>query len=85
MVTDRQVDAVRDIFIFIELENTKGVEMTKIATHNKLKFKYDKICRTCGQMDKASDFGSEDCRFESCHVREDFAQKFMLHNYKFSI
>ena len=23
MVTDRQVDAVRDIFIFIELENTK--------------------------------------------------------------
>ena len=21
-------------------------------------------------MDKASDFGSEDCRFESCHTRE---------------
>ena len=24
----------------------------------------------CGLMDKASDFGSEDCRFESCHGRE---------------
>ena len=23
----------------------------------------------CGLMDKASDFGSEDCRFESCHSR----------------
>ena len=23
--------------------------------------------RSCGLMDKASDFGSEDCRFESCH------------------
>ncbi|GBP23841.1 hypothetical protein EVAR_86218_1 [Eumeta japonica] len=23
--------------------------------------------RPCGLMDKASDFGSEDCRFESCH------------------
>ncbi|KAJ0182133.1 hypothetical protein K1T71_002855 [Dendrolimus kikuchii] len=23
----------------------------------------------CGLMDKASDFGSEDCRFESCHGR----------------
>ena len=32
-----------------------------------------KIClwpvRPCGLMDKASDFGSEDCRFESCHGR----------------
>ena len=26
-------------------------------------------CRACGLMDKASDFGSEDCRFESCHGR----------------
>ena len=26
--------------------------------------------RACGLMDKASDFGSEDCRFESCHTRE---------------
>ena len=25
--------------------------------------------RPCGLMDKASDFGSEDCRFESCHGR----------------
>ena len=25
--------------------------------------------RACGLMDKASDFGSEDCRFESCHAR----------------
>ena len=27
------------------------------------------IARPCGLMDKASDFGSEDCRFESCHGR----------------
>ena len=27
------------------------------------------ISRSCGLMDKASDFGSEDCRFESCHDR----------------
>ena len=26
--------------------------------------------RVCGLMDKASDFGSEDCRFESCHDRK---------------
>ena len=26
----------------------------------------------CGLMDKASDFGSEDCRFEFCQVREKF-------------
>lgn len=26
----------------------------------------------CGLTDKASDFGSEDCRFESCHGRELF-------------
>ena len=25
--------------------------------------------RSCGLMDKASDFESEDCRFESCHDR----------------
>ena len=25
---------------------------------------------SCGLMDKASDFGSEGCRFESCHDRE---------------
>ena len=25
--------------------------------------------RSCGLMDKASDFGSEGCRFESCHDR----------------
>ena len=28
--------------------------------------------RPCGLMDKASDFGSEDCRFESCHGRLTF-------------
>ena len=33
-------------------------------------------CRTCGLMDKASDFGSEDCRFESCHVRQHFFYEF---------
>ena len=27
------------------------------------------ICRECGLMDKAPDFGSGDCRFESCHSR----------------
>ena len=27
---------------------------------------------SCGLMDKASDFGSEDCRFESCHDRKSF-------------
>ena len=25
--------------------------------------------RVCGLMDKAPDFGSGDCRFESCHAR----------------
>ena len=25
--------------------------------------------RPCGLMDKAPDFGSGDCRFESCHAR----------------
>ena len=27
-------------------------------------------CGTCGLMDKASDFRSEDCRLESCHGRD---------------
>ena len=30
--------------------------------------------RPCGLMDKASDFGSEDCRFESCHGRDFFGK-----------
>ena len=35
--------------------------------------------RPCGLMDKASDFGSEDCRFESCHGRLNFIiHRFML-------
>ena len=29
--------------------------------------------RPCGLMDKASDFGSEDCRFESCQGRNFFS------------
>ena len=29
-------------------------------------------CRECGLMDKAPDFGSGDCRFESCHSRNLF-------------
>ena len=29
-------------------------------------------CRACGLMDKAPDFGSGDCRFESCHARANF-------------
>ena len=28
--------------------------------------------RLCGLMDKAPDFGSGDCRFESCHGRNIF-------------
>ena len=28
--------------------------------------------RVCGLMDKAPDFGSGDCRFESCHARLSF-------------
>ena len=31
---------------------------------------------SCGLMDKASDFGSEDCRFESCHDRKSFFLSF---------
>lgn len=31
------------------------------------------ICSPRGLMDKASDFGSEDCRFESCRGRYIFA------------
>ena len=29
----------------------------------------DEEARPCGLMDKAPDFGSGDCRFESCHGR----------------
>ena len=32
----------------------------------------------CGLMDKASDFGSEDCRFESCHGRYFFKKFFRI-------
>ena len=38
-------------------------------------------CGSCGLMDKASDFGSEDCRFESCHDR--FLLFFHFDWYKF--
>ena len=31
--------------------------------------------RPCGPMDKASDFGSEDCRFESCQGRFSFTRQ----------
>ena len=31
---------------------------------------------SCGQMDKASDFESEDCRFESCHDQNLFSLLF---------
>ena len=30
---------------------------------------WDEEARPCGLMDKAPDFGSGDCRFESCHGR----------------
>ena len=32
-------------------------------------------------MDKAPDFGSGDCRFESCHVRNFFFLIFILRNH----
>lgn len=32
----------------------------------------------CGLMDKASDFGSEDCRFESCHGRSFLSSGWLL-------
>ena len=34
--------------------------------------------RSCGLMDKAPDFGSGDCRFESCHVRVNFCANMNL-------
>ena len=37
------------------------------------------ISWSCGLMDKASDFGSEDCRFESCHDRYHFASYSKAH------
>ena len=33
--------------------------------------------RVCGLMDKAPDFGSGDCRFESCHARKHFVSNVM--------
>ena len=33
---------------------------------------------SCGLMDKAPDFGSGDCRFESCHVRVNFCANMNL-------
>ena len=45
----------------------------KMVFHHKLlsnwHFNFTMYNRSCGLMDKASDFGSEDCRFESCHDR----------------
>ena len=35
--------------------------------------------RSCGLMDKAPDFGSGDCRFESCHDRFIFSSYFYLY------
>ena len=32
-------------------------------------FRENEQARPCGLMDKAPDFGSGDCRFESCHGR----------------
>ena len=39
-----------------------------------------KLTGPCGLMDKASDFESEDCRFESCHGRLFFHIKFDVFN-----
>ena len=36
-------------------------------------------------MDKASDFGSEDCRFESCHDRNSFLVLVLILQYNFEI
>ena len=43
---------------------------TKLACSSPLTY------RPCGLMDKASDFESEDCRFESCHGRIIFLVEF---------
>ena len=37
------------------------------------------VDRSCGLMDKAPDFGSGDCRFESCHDRFIFSSYFFLY------
>ena len=37
------------------------------------------VHRSCGLMDKAPDFGSGDCRFESCHDRFIFSSYFFLY------
>ena len=57
-------------------QNEKGrLELQIIATllerkQNKVLQKWaNQHLRPCGLMDKAPDFGSGDCRFESCHGR----------------
>ena len=36
-------------------------------------------------MDKASDFGSENCRFKSCHDRKSFVHLVLILQYNFEI
>ena len=48
-----------------------GVIATRLATFGGYECAHwrDEQARPCGLMDKAPDFGSGDCRFESCHGR----------------
>ena len=48
-----------------------GVIATWLASFGGYKYanRWDGQARPCGLMDKAPDFGSGDCRFESCHGR----------------
>ena len=48
--------------------------------HNRFRSVVPCIKRSCGAMDNASDYGSEDCRFESCQDRNLFS---MIENFYF--
>lgn len=51
---------IRTLLIFFYIISTIGSSI-RISRHH--------WTRVCGLMDKAPDFGSGDCRFESCHAR----------------
>ena len=54
------------VMITIVLATRFVTRLTFINKEINLQF----ILRACGLMDKAPDFGSGDCRFESCHARD---------------
>ena len=51
---------VESLKIAVDVEKLPGVTWLNV---------YGIHLRPCGLMDKAPDFGSGDCRFESCHGR----------------